>query len=81
MLRVHDGLARVVVRRLTRGREVFGRLGGYDEHFAAGCGDLGQKVGEGREVGRAEGAPVATEVWCWVLVFGGRFFGEVEWGR
>lgn len=81
MLRVHDRLAGVVIRRFPRGGEMFGRLGGHDEHFAAGRGDLGQEVGEGGEVGRAEGAPVAAEVWCWALVFGGRFVGWVDWGR
>lgn len=80
MLRVDDRLAGVVIRRFARGGEMFGRLGGHNEHFAAGRSDLGQEVGEGREVGRAEGTPVAAEVWCWVLVFGGSWVGEVELG-
>ena len=82
MLRVDNRLAGVIVSRLSRRGEVLlARLGGHDEHFSAGRGDFGQETGEGGEVGHAEGAPVAAEVWVCVDVSLGvssrRFVGEI----
>ncbi len=60
-----------------------GGLGGHDEHFAAAAADGGEQGLEGFEVGHAEGAPVAAEVWVgglggWVVGGEGEGLGWVQ---
>ena len=62
VVRVHDRFANVA-GRFARGGQVVGGLGGDDEDFAAGFADGGEEALQGFQVGHAERAPVAAEVW------------------
>lgn len=57
----------MIARLTARFGEEAGWFGGYDERGSAGGDDSGGEVGEGGDVGHAEGTPVASVVWGFLI--------------